>query len=41
MVFDPKGLKFVEDGEDEDEVLSCRFCGRPAALNRGDREKRI
>lgn len=40
MVFDPKGLKLEEDDEGE-ELLKCRFCNRTAPINHGEREKRI
>lgn len=40
MVFDPKNLK-IELNEDEEELLTCRFCERQAPINRGEREKRI
>jgi len=40
MVIDPKGMKLEED-EDGEELLTCRFCNRQAPINRGEKEKRI
>lgn len=40
MVIDPKGMKLEED-EEGDEQLTCRFCHKKAPINHGEREKRI
>jgi uncharacterized protein YbaR (Trm112 family) len=39
MVFDPKGLKPIEDKEGK--RLVCRFCHRTAPVNIGEKESRL
>ena len=40
MVFDPKGMH-IEDGDNDEEILTCRFCKHVAPFNHDEKESRI
>lgn len=41
MVFDPKGLKPIDDEDEDVKLLTCRFCHRTAPVNIGEKESRL